>query len=103
MSESDDSLRTAAQAESYTIEMVARITRIPEEQIAVYWHSGFVSPVEQSERSEPVFDEQAIHRLRRIAFLLSEYGINREGLTMISELLSEVERLREEVRFLRER
>jgi hypothetical protein len=44
-----------------------------------------------------------VHQLRRLAFLLSEYNINRNGLRMISALINEVERLREEVRFLREK
>jgi hypothetical protein len=41
--------------------------------------------------------------LRRIAFLLSEYGINHDGLKMVIAMMDEVERLREEVRFLREK
>ncbi len=103
MSESEDSLRAPESGAGYTLEMVARITHIPEEQIVVYYRSGFVSPARGSAAAEPVFDDQAIHQLRRIAFLLSEYGINREGLKMISALMNEVEKLREEVRFLRER
>lgn len=40
-------------------------------------------------------------RLRRIAFLLSEYQLNEAALRHFASLLDEVERLREEVRFLR--
>jgi DNA-binding transcriptional MerR regulator len=99
MSESEDSPHGA----SYTIEMVARITRIPADEIVVYYRSGFVTPIEARDENSLVFDERAVLQLRRIAFLLSEYQINREGLKMVAGLMDEVERLREEVRFLRER
>ena len=88
---------------TYTIEMVARITRIPREEIIVYYRSGFVSPVEMTDESRLIFDEQAVHQLRRIAFLLSRYGMNHDGARMIASLLQEMERLRREVRFLREK
>jgi DNA-binding transcriptional MerR regulator len=99
MSESEPSLHGA----SYTIDVVARITHIPEDEIVVYYRSGFVTPIEAHDEKRLVFDERAVLQLRRIAFLLSEYQINREGLKMVAGLLDEVERLREEVRFLRER
>ncbi len=79
-----------------------RITHISRDEIVLYYRHGLVAPVKE-ERDEIYFDDQAIHQLRRIAFLLTEYGINREGLKAFSSLLNEVERLREEVRFLREK
>lgn len=109
MSASDDLLPpsgsdiASADTVTYTLEMVARITRLPQDQIVLYYEYGLVSPITEAPASSLVFDEQAIHQLRRIAFLLSEYGINREGLKVFAALIQEVERLREEVRFLRER
>lgn len=87
---------------TYTIEMVARITRIPQEEIVVYYRAGFVSPIQAGDETSLLFDEEAVHQLRRVAFLLSEYKMNRAGLKMVSSLLNEVERLRAEIRFLRE-
>jgi DNA-binding transcriptional MerR regulator len=87
----------------YTLEAVERITRISRERIVLYSKSGLVSPTQTAAEAELVFDDEAIHRLRQIAFLLTEYGINHEGLRMLSALLAEVERLREEVRFLRQK
>lgn len=102
MSESEEPSPNALPAPdaTYTIEMVAKITHIPQEEIVVYYQSGFVSPVDESRL---IFDDEAVHQLRRLAFLLSEYKMNREGLKMVSSLLKEVERLREEVRFFREK
>lgn len=99
MSESEDPMSSPGDA-IYTIETVEKITHISRDKIVLYYEYGLIEPVDESQL---VFDEQAIHKLRRIAFLLSEYEINQNGLRMVSSLLSEVERLREEVRFLRER
>jgi MerR HTH family regulatory protein len=102
MSEAEDFPPDVAGAE-YTVETVARITRIPEEEIIIFVRAGYVSPLPSGNQADLLFDEEAVHQLRRLAFLLSEYGINRDGLRMISALIDEVERLREEVRFLREK
>jgi DNA-binding transcriptional MerR regulator len=85
----------------YTIETLERITRISRDRIILYYRFGLVSPAPHAGERDLAFDEKAIHQLRRIAFLVSEYGINQEGLKMVSSLLEEVEKLREEVRFLR--
>lgn len=110
MSESEDSSRhsgdDAFEAGSnvvYTIETVERLTHISKDRIVFYYQHGLVSPVKADEKTDLLFDDEAIHQLRRIAFLLSEYGINHDGLRLFSSLISEVERLREEVRFLREK
>jgi len=87
----------------YTLETVERITHISKERIVFYYRHGLVSPIEVPEKTDLFFDDEAIHQLRRIAFLLSEYGINDEGLRAVSSLISEVERLRAEVRFLRQK
>jgi len=84
----------------YTIETVERITHIAKDRIVLYYQHGLVSPVRATEK-EILFDEDAIHKLRQIAFLLSEYGVNHQGLKQFVSLMDEVERLREEVRFLR--
>ncbi len=84
----------------YTIETVERITHLSRERIVLYYEHGLVSPV-RAAKKEILFDEEGIHKLRQIAFLLSEYGINHQGLRKFVSLMDEVERLREEVRFLR--
>jgi len=87
----------------YTLETVEKITHISRDNIVLYYQYGLISSVKAPEKTDLFFDEEAIHQLRRIAFLLSEYGLNHDGVRMVASLLSEVERLRAEVRFLREK
>jgi DNA-binding transcriptional MerR regulator len=98
MSESDISSNPAGTV--YTVETVEQITRISRDRIVLFYRYGLVATVRET--PDLLFDDEAIHRLRRIAFLMSEYGINQEGLKMVTALMDEVERLREQVRFLRE-
>ena len=95
--EPDDS----SAASHYAIEAVAEITHVSRRLIVVYCQHGLVSPVAQPDQSEWLFDEEAIHRLRHIEHLRSEYGMNMAGVRMILDMLSELEQLREEVRFRR--
>ncbi len=85
----------------YTIETVAQITRISADQIVFYYEHGLVSIQPAPDRQELLFDDEAIHQLRRVAYLASEFGFDHRGLKMMTSLLHELERLREEVRFLR--
>ncbi len=87
--------------EYYTLETVEQITRISRDRILFYRQHGLITTVSASQPEEPRFDDEAVHRLRQIATLLNEYGVNDRGLHLISSLLDEVERLRREVRFLR--
>ncbi len=87
----------------YTLETVEKITHISRDRIVLYYQYGLVSPVAAADTPDPVFDDEAIHKLRRIAYLLAHYDVNSDGLRLLSSLLNEVERLREEVRFLREK
>ena len=83
----------------YSIEMVEQITHLERERIVLYQHYGLVRAVPEAGTLQ--FDEAAVLRLRRIAFLLAEYQLNEAALRHFASLLDEVERLREEVRFLR--
>jgi len=101
MSDSDASSNSPGTV--YTIETVESITHISRDEITLYYKYGLVSTIQVPDKTDLLFDDEAIHRLRRIAFLLSEYGVNHNGLKMVTALMDEVEKLREEVRFLRER
>ena len=83
----------------YSIEMVEQITHLERERIVLYQHYGLVRAVPEGGTLR--FDEAAVLRLRRLAYLLSEYQLNEPGLRHFAALLDEVERLRDEVRFLR--
>lgn len=85
----------------YSIDAVVHLTQTPRHQIAVYCRHGLIAPVTMPEREGWWFDEEAIRELRRIECLRVDYGLSLAGLRVLSELLREVERLREEVRALR--
>ncbi len=85
--------------EVYSIETVEQITHLARDRIVLYQRYGLVQPVRSADGL--YFDDRAVLRLRRIAFLLSEYGINEAGVRHFAALLDEVERLREELKFLR--
>jgi DNA-binding transcriptional MerR regulator len=89
--------------EFYSIEMAAEITSTPRHLIAVYCRHGLVATVGEPESSGWQFDDEAIHKLRRLEFLREQYGMNLSGLRVVSDLLKDVERLREELRFLHQR
>ena len=83
----------------YTIEMVAHMARVPRRLIVLYYKLGLVSPVRDPASSGWYFDDEAIRIVRRIQYLRSECGANLTGIKLILELIGEVERLREELRF----
>ena len=93
--------RDDTSGELYTIETVERITHISRDRILVYQQYGIITAAASVPPEEPCFDDEAVHKLRRIALLLSEYGVNEKGVLALSSLIDEVERLREEIRFLR--
>ena len=87
----------------YTLEAAASLTQLPRRLIAVYFRHGLVSPVMDPACSGWYFNDEAIRILRRIENLRTAYGLNLVGLKLIVDLLTEVERLREELKFHRRR
>jgi hypothetical protein len=86
----------------YSIETLAQVTHLSHDRIVLYLHHGLIQATPgPSGDAEVTFDETTVLRLRRITFLHSEYGLNDTGLRHFAALLDEVDRLREEVRFLR--
>ena len=85
---------------TYSIEMAARLARLPRRRIAVYYRHGLVSPIIEPDTGAWFFDREAIYTLRRIELLRSLYAMNPPALRLILDLTREVERLREELRRL---
>lgn len=88
---------------AYSIEIAAEITNTPRHLIAVYCRHGLVSTSGPPEDAGWLFDDEAIHELRRLEFLRSQYGLNLTALRAMAGLLRDVEHLRGELRFLRGR
>ena len=87
----------------YTIEAAANLAHVGRHRILVYYKQGLVSPVVAPECGGFYFNDEGVRTLRRIEYLRTNCGINLAGTRMILELQNELERLRNEARFLRER
>jgi DNA-binding transcriptional MerR regulator len=85
----------------YSLEAVVHLTGVPRRSVLVYCKSGLVQPAGDTQASEFMFDDEAIYRIRRVEHLRSVHGINLAGIRMIFDLMREVERLENEMRFLR--
>jgi len=85
----------------YTLEEAVRLTHLPRRQIVRYCQCGLVAPVAAPEAGGWTFNDEGLRRLRRLDALRQNYGVNLQALRLIVELLDEVERLRQELRFLR--
>ena len=92
-----------APEEVYPIEIVAHLTHTPRHMIAVYCRHGLIAPVAPPERGGCWFDDAEFYELRRLNFLRAEFGLEPSALRLLVEMRRELDRLREEVRFLRGR
>ena len=81
----------------YSVESVARITGVNPEKILLYLQRGLLAPADR----ESHFDEASIRMLRRIEYLHTHYDINLTGTRIILDLMDQVERLSEQLQFLR--
>lgn len=85
----------------YSLEGVVHLTGVSRRSILVYCKSGLIRVREDSTVGAMAFDDEAIYAIRRIEYLRSERGINLDGIRMIFDLMREVRRLQDEMRFLR--
>lgn len=85
----------------YGLEGAVHLTGASRRSVLVYCKSGLVRPQGDSESDPLAFDDEAIYTIRRIEHLRVERGVNLEGIRMIMDLWNEVQRLKNEVRFLR--
>jgi len=83
---------------TYSIDMVARLCDMTTETILVYHERGLLPSARQQEGGRPCFDDEAVRRLRRLESLRQSGAMNWSGLCLVSDLLDEVERLRDALR-----
>ena len=87
----------------YSLDAAAHLAGVPRRSILIYCRAGLVRPVVQPPYGVMEFTEEAIHTLRQIERLRAVHDIDLSMLKTMFELLNEVERLRAELRFLRNR
>ena len=85
----------------YSLDATAHLAGVPRRSILIYCRAGLVRPVVQPPYGVMEFTEEAIYTVRRIERLRTFQGIDLAVLKTMFDLLNEVERLRAEVRFLR--
>jgi DNA-binding transcriptional MerR regulator len=85
----------------YGLDATAVLAGVPRRSILIYCRAGLVRPVVQPPYGVMEFTEEAIYTLRRIEHLRTVHGLDLAWIKVIFDLLDEVERLRAELRFLR--
>ena len=86
----------------YTVEAAAYLAGVSRRTLLLYCRSGVVRPQVDPRYGALLFDDTSIHAVRRAELLRTEQGLTLAGVSLIFELLRELEGLREELRFLRE-
>lgn len=87
----------------YSLEAAAHLAGVPRRSILIYYRAGLVRPVFQPPYGVMAFTEEAILAVRQIEHMRVAHGINMAWIKTIFDLLDEVEHLRSEVSFLRNR
>ena len=85
----------------YSLDATAHLAGVPRRSILIYYRAGLVRPVVQPPYGVLEFTEEAIYTVRRIEHLRTVHGLDLAVLKTMFDLLDEVERLRAELRFLR--
>ena len=86
----------------YSLDATAHLAGVSRRSILIYCRAGLVRPVVQPPYGVMEFTEEAIYTVRRIEHLRSMHSLDVAWLKTMFDLLEEVERLRAEVRFLRD-
>jgi len=86
----------------YGLDATAHLAGISRRSILIYCRAGLVRPVIQPPYGVMEFTEEAIYALRRIEYLRTVHGLDLAWIKTLFDLLDEVERLRAELRFLRD-
>lgn len=85
----------------YSLDATAELTGVSRRTIAIYCRAGLLRPAYLPPYGVMAFEEDAIHVLRRLEHLRTAHGLDLPWMRTMIDLLTEVESLRAEVRFLR--
>ncbi len=87
----------------YSLDAAAHLAAVPRRSLLIYWRAGLIQPVLQPPNKVMTFTEEAICTVRRIEYLRTIHGLDVTWIKTLFDLIEEVDRLRAEVRFMRER
>ncbi|MES2475178.1 MAG: chaperone modulator CbpM [Verrucomicrobiota bacterium] len=82
---------------TYSLEIVAKITGVDAATILLYQEEGLLAHAGEGE----IFDDEAVHTLRRIEHLRQRFEANLSGVRLMLALMDEVERLKNSLRAAR--
>jgi DNA-binding transcriptional MerR regulator len=85
-----------------SLETAAHLAQVTRRAVLVYCNHGLISPALDPHKVGFYFNDEAIRALQHIAFLRHHCGVNLRGTRIIMQLMDEVERLHNELRFRRE-
>lgn len=85
----------------YSLAAAARLTGVHEEMLRYYCRLGLIDARGNELESEPIFDEDALHEVRRIEHYRRHLGVSRRALPLVCELRRAGERQNIEFQFLR--
>ena len=85
----------------YSLDVAAHLAGVPRRSILIYCRAGLVQAVVQPPYGAMEFTEEAIYIVRKSEHLRTVHGLDLTWLKPMFDLLDEVERLRAELRFLR--
>ncbi len=84
----------------YSVEIIAELTGVEPRTVLHYQQQGLIRPSVQEGGADAAFDTEGLRQLRRIEHLRANFGMNDAGLKLVIHLLHEVERLRQERRWI---
>jgi len=87
----------------YTLAMAAQLAAVHPDLLRHYCRIGLLGPAHTSPEPAPVFDDNSLYAVRRIQHFRQDHGVSLHALRLVCGLLREIEQLRGEVRFLRDR
>jgi MerR family transcriptional regulator/heat shock protein HspR len=87
---------------TYSLETTAELAGVESEQLREYCRLGLLGPAHADVDAAVSFDESTLYEVRRIEHLRQAFGLNLQALPLMCELVREVERLRSEIRDLRD-
>jgi len=97
-SDSSQDLSAAPEPEGiYTMEMTARVSGLHSETLLYYHEQGLIHSISDADGRDR-FNDETVHRLRRIEHLRETFGMDFAALKLTLELMDEIDHLRAELR-----
>jgi DNA-binding transcriptional MerR regulator len=90
-----------APSAAYTLDIIASACGMDSQTVIHYHEQGLIAPVAQDDSGAALYDDESLHRLRRIEHLRENYALESSALRLTLDLMDEVERLRAELRHRR--